>query len=107
MNSSNPSKKKSYHIVIHNGIYLKHRTDNAAFVKYIKASDTTLEYIDASVYSTNRNMRMINQSKVDKGIVLKMESTHAIKDTFIHNYDPSIKPEIVEIEIEEPSEETD
>ena len=75
MNSSNPKKKKSYHIVIHNGIYFNHRSDNAAFVKYIKTNDQTLEYIDASVYSTNRNMRMINQSKVDKGIKLKMEST--------------------------------
>ena len=71
MNSSNPNKKKSYHIVIHNGIYLKHRTVNAAFVKYIKANDQTLEYIDASVYSTNRNMLMINQSKVDKGIGIR------------------------------------
>ena len=36
-----------------------------------------------------------------------MESTHAIKDTFIHNYDPNIKPEIIEIKIEEQMEETD
>ena len=42
-------------------------------------------------------MRMINQSKVDKGIMLKMESMHLIKDTLIHNYNPSIISEIVEI----------
>ena len=51
---------------------------NTAFVRYIKTSDKTLEYIDASVYSTNRNMCMINQSKVDKGIILNMESNPGI-----------------------------
>ena len=100
MNSSS-SSKKSYHIVINGGIYFKHRSDNEAFVKNIKRYDSTLEYIDGNVYTTNRNMRMINQSKVDKGIMLKMESMHFIKDTLIHNYNPSITPEIVEIELDD------
>ena len=100
MNSSSPSKK-SYHIVINCGIYFKHRSDNEAFVKNIKRYDSTLEYIDASVYTTNRNMRMINQSKVDKGIMLKMESMHFIKDTLIHNYNPSMIPEIFEIKVDD------
>jgi len=68
----------------------------------MKRYDPTLEYIDASVYTTNRNMRMINQSKVDKRIMLKMESMHFIKDTLIHNYNPSIIPEIIEIKVDEP-----
>ena len=100
MNSSSPSKK-SYHIVINCGIYFKHRSDNEAFVKNIQRYDSTLEYIDGSVYTTNRNMRMINQSKVDKGIMLKMESMHFMKDTLIHNYNPSIIPKIIEIKVDD------
>ena len=60
MNSSSRSKK-SYHIVINCGVYFKHRSDNEAFVKNIKRYDPTLEYIDACVYTTNRNMRMIKE----------------------------------------------
>ena len=46
-------------------------------------------------------MMMINQSKVDKGILLKLDSLHFINDTLIHNYNPSIIPEIVEIKVDD------
>merc|ERR1712146_221695 len=100
MNSSSRSKK-SYHIVINCGVYFKHRSDNEAFVKNIKRYDPTLEYLDGNVYTKNRNMRMINQSKVDKGIMLKMESMHFMKDTLIHNYNPSMISEIFEIKVDD------
>jgi len=53
-------------------------------------------------------MRMINQSKVDKGIMLKMESMHFIKDTLIHNYNERIIPEILYLNIRDTTiEDTD
>merc|ERR1711988_419611 len=111
MNSSS-SSKKSYHIVINNGMLFKHRSENERFVHYLKRINPNLMYIDASVYSTNRNMRMVNQTKVDKGIPLELETMHFIKDTLIHNYNERIIPEILDLDIievlnEVPNEETD
>merc|ERR1711988_830146 len=107
MNSSS-SSKKSYHIVINNGMLFEHRSENEKFVHYLKRNDPDLRYIDSSVYTTNRNMRMVNQTKVDKGVPLELETMHFIKDTLIHNYNEQILPEILELDIEEVSkEETD
>merc|ERR1711988_2072570 len=111
MNSSS-SSKKSYHIVVNNGMFFKHRSENERFVHYLKRINPNLMYIDASVYSTNRNMRMVNQTKVDKGIPLELETMHFIKDTLIHNYNERIIPEILDLDIievlnEVPNEETD
>ena len=49
MNSSSPSKK-SYHIVVNNGMFFKHRSENERFVHYLKRINPDLVFIDSSVY---------------------------------------------------------
>merc|ERR1712070_1324701 len=44
---------------------------------------------------------MGNQTKVEKGIPLELETMHFIKDTLIHNYNERIIPEILELDIED------
>ncbi len=112
---SNTEKKLSYHIIINEKIYFKTMGEHKEFVEYLLARfDTAIgeekelvekltwkkiekdgredeRYIfDASVYTRNRQFRMLNQSKKGKDAVLKLVSNHKIKDTFVQ-YDERIK----------------
>jgi len=103
-------KKISFHIIINNGYFFLNNTQQKEFIKYIHFKNIVLKngielknIIDLSVYSKNKNFKLVNQSKLKKPInedeekikkpkkikeegILKLISNHNIKDTLIINY---------------------
>lgn len=86
--------KLSFHIII-NKVVFENMETHKFFIDYIISQLTTdtyyfelLEFIDHGIYTKNRNFRFINQSKINKNIVLKkMSDDINIYDTFITVYD--------------------
>ena len=93
------NKKKhgiSYHLIINNVIFENNEIQKK-YIKYFvnKINDNDIvksligDFIDDSIYKNNQPMRLVNQSKADKLIVLKNINDVNIYDTFIcsHNND--------------------
>ena len=88
--------KLSWHIIINNKYYFVNIQQHKEFLYYIQSKNITLKdfeeiqlnsIVDGSIYTKNRNFRLINQCKLkynDKPF--KIISNHTIKDTLIINY---------------------
>lgn len=96
--------KVSYHIVLQN--YIIHNIEEREHLKYtVKYLNNKYNYFDWKVYTPNRNMKMINQSKQDDDRIQAIIEIDNMKGhcitAFINDY--SLKfpelPEIVQDEI--------
>ena len=99
ISGSETDKKKSYHIVLTNYI-IKNINDlqtMKTLVKYI--ANTECEYFDWLVYSKNRAMKCINQSKPDREQQLIIENDEP-KDHFINSFFKGNEKQIKQIETE-------
>lgn len=73
VSDSSTDVKRSLHIVIKNIILRTNKHRQAFFNKFIKYidGDEIIKFLDSKVYTKNRLMRMINQSKLGKNVTLK------------------------------------
>lgn len=99
ISGSETDKKKSYHIVLTNYI-IKNINDlqtMKTLVKYI--ANTECPYFDWLVYSKNRAMKCINQSKPDREQQLIIENNDP-KEHFINSFFKGNEKQIKQIELE-------
>ena len=89
------SDKLSWHIIINNNYYFINIQQHKEFIYYMQSKNIILKYfdialnniLDCSIYTKNRNFRLINQCKIkynDKPF--NIISNHSIKDTLIIDY---------------------
>lgn len=87
--------KVSYHIVCKN-LYIHNADELYKFkqiARYVKSLGGKCAYIDDTVYSLNRQMKCIFQSKPDKDVAMPLYPVeHNLEDFFISNFIPDKTP---------------